>query len=167
MKKETKSQLDVLMDKYGQRLEEGKKRQEQIKTEEDAFLSEFERLRKEVIRPVMEDIGNQLKARDHDYLISEKEEAVDLEGRTQDAKITMNILPAGVDRSVYRPESTPSVSFIATRYKRKIWVHGSNMMPNRGGSAGSRGEFNAEEINSDVVEKEVFGVLKEIFNPKW
>ncbi len=168
MKKENKSQLDVLMDKYEQRLEEAKKRQEQIKSEDDVFLSEFRRLRKEVIYPRMEDIGNQLKARGHDYQISDEEESVDLGGRTRDARITMNIFPAGVDRSAYRPENTPSISFIATRYKKNIWVHGSNMMPNRGGSAGSRGEFNAEEITSDMVEGEVLGVLKEIFDPwKW
>ena len=155
------------MDKYEQRLEEAKKRQEQIKSEEDVFLSEFTRLRKEVIHPRMEDIGNPLKERGHDYRISEEEESVDLEGRTRDARITMNIFPAGVDRSAYRPENTPSISFVATRYKKKIWAHSSNIMPNRGGSAGPRGEFNAEEITSDVVEREVLGVLKEIFDPKW
>jgi hypothetical protein len=166
MKKETKSQLDVLMDKYGQRLEEAKKRQEQIKSEEDVFLSEFKRLRKEVIFPEMEDIGNHLKVRGHDYRIAEEEESLDSEGRTRDAKITINIFPAGVDRSAYRPEDTPSISFIATRYEKKIWVHGSNMMPNRGGSAGSRGKFNVEEITSDIVEREVLKVLKEIYDPK-
>ena len=139
MKKRIKSHLDALMDKYGQRLEQTKREQEQIKVEEDAFLSEFKRLRKETIFPVMEDIGNQLKTRGHDYRISEEEETIDLEGRTRDAKITMNIFPAGVNRSAYRSENTPSISFIATRYKKKIWVHGSNIMPNRGGSAGPFG----------------------------
>lgn len=166
MKKETKSQLDVLMDKYEQMLEEAKKRQEQIKSEEDVFLGEFKRLRKEVIFPEMEDIGNHLKASGHDYRIAEEKESHDLEGRTRDARITMNIFPAGVDRSVYRPENTPSISFNATRYNKKIWVYGSNMMPNRGGSAGSRGEFKAEEITSDIVEREILKVLKEIFDPK-
>jgi hypothetical protein len=41
------------------------------------------------------------------------------------------------------------------------------MMPNRGGSAGPRGEFTAEEIDSALVEREVLGVLEEIFDPKW
>jgi len=166
MKKEAKSQLHVLMDKYGQRLAQGKKRLEQIKVEEDVFLTKFKRLRKKVIHPVMKDIGNQLKKRGHEYRISEQEESVDAEGRTRNAKITMSIFPKGLDQSAYRPENTPSISFIATRDKKKIWVHGSSIMPTRGGTAGSRGEFNAAEITGDAVEREVLGVLKEIFDPE-
>ncbi len=166
MKKEVKSQLDVLMDKYGQGLAEAKKRQEQIKVEKDVFLTEFKQLRKKVIRPVMKNIGRQLKKRGHEYRISEQEESFDSGGRTRNAKITMIIFPKGVDRSAYRPENTPSISFIATRDKKKIWVHGSSMMPTRSGTAGSRGEFNAAEITSDVVGREVLGILKEIFDPE-
>ena len=166
MKKEAKSQLHVLMDKYGQRLAEGKKRLEQIKVEEDVFLTKFKRLRKKVIHPVMKDIGNQLKKRGHEYRISEQEESIDSEGRTRNAKITMSIFPKGLDQSAYRPENTPSISFIATRDKKKIWVHGSSRMPSGGGTAGSRGKFNAAEITSGIVEREVLGVLKEIFDPE-
>ena len=167
MKKETKSQVDILMDKYKRRLTEAKKKQEQIKSEEDAFLKGFKRLRKEIIRPVMEDIGNHLKTQGHDYRISEEEESVDSEGRTRDAKITMSIFPAGVERAAYTTENTPSVSFFATRYKKKIWAHRSNMMPGRGGRAGGCGEFNSEAMTSDVVEREVLRVLREIFEPEW
>jgi hypothetical protein len=166
MKKEAKSQLDFLMDKYGQRLAEAKKRQEQIKVEENIFLTEFKHLRKKVIHPVMKNIGNRLKKHGHEYQISEQEESVDLAGRARNAKITMSIFPAGVDRSAYRPENTPSISFIAARYKKKIWVHGSSLVPSGGGTAGSRGEFNVAEITSDAVEREVLGVLKEIFDPE-
>jgi len=166
MKKETKSQLDVLMNKYGQRLAEAKKRQEKIKVEEDVFLTQFKRLRKKVIQPVMKSVGNQLKKRGHEYRISEQEESVDSEGRMRNAKIIMSIFPKGVDPSAYRPESTPSISFIATRDKKKIWVHGSSIMPTGGGTSGSRGEFNAAEITGDAVEREVLGVLKEILDPE-
>jgi len=164
MKKETKSQLNVLMDKYHQKLAEAEGRQKQIKTEEDVFLTEFKRLRKKVIHRTMKSIGNQLKKRGHEYRISEQEESVDLEGRTRNANITMSIFPTGVDRSAYRPENTPSISFIATRHKKKVWIYGSSRMPSGGGTAGSRGEFNIAEISSDTVEREVLGVLKEIFD---
>ena len=167
MNKEAKSRLDGLMDKYEQRLAATKTKQEQIKSEEETFLSEFKRLREEVIRTTMEEVGIHLKARGHDYQISEAEESVDAEGRTQDAEIIFSIFPAGIDRSLYRPENTPSISFTAPRYKKKISVHGSNMLPNRGGSAGPRGEFKAEEIDGALVEREVLGVLEEIFDPKW
>jgi hypothetical protein len=167
MNKKAKSQLDTLMDKYEQRLAEAKNRQEQIKSEEEAFLSEFKRLREEVILPTMEEVGNQLKARKHDYRILETEESVDGEGRVINAEITMNIFPSGIDRSLYTPQNTPSITFTAPRYKKRICVDGSNIMPKREGAAGPRSEFKAEEINSALVEREVLGVLEEIFDPKW
>jgi hypothetical protein len=61
MNKEAKSRLDGLMDKYEQRLAETKTKQEQIKSEEETFLSEFKRLREEVIRTTMEEVGIHLK----------------------------------------------------------------------------------------------------------
>jgi len=98
VKKETKSQLDALMDKYGQKLAEAKKRQKQIRAEEDLFLTEFKRLRRKVIHPTMKNIGNQLKKRGHEYRISEQEESVGSEGKMRNAKITMSIFPTRVDR---------------------------------------------------------------------
>jgi hypothetical protein len=132
--------------------------------EEDAFLKEFERLQKDTIRPVMEDIGNQLKTRGHEYWISESEESLNSEGRVLDARISMSIFPSGFDNAKYRAESFPSVSFMAAKYRRKVWIHGSTMMPGRGGHGGSIDEFNAEEITSSVVEEKILEVLKEIFD---
>lgn len=167
MKKETKLQLDSLMEKYEQKLAEAQKRQEQSKSKEDAFLNEFKRLQKDVIRPVMEDIGNQLKARGHHYRIDTEEKSVDSGGRSRDPKISIYIFPTGTNPIGYSPDRTPSVSFIATGYKKKIWVYGSDMMPNSGGSSGSIGEFNAEEITNDLVEKKILEVFKRVFDRKY
>lgn len=167
MNKEAKSRLDTLMDNYEKRLAEAKSRQKQAKSEEEAFLSEFKRLREEVIYTTMEEIGNQLKIRGHDYKISEGEESVDGEGKVINAEIAMNIFPSGVDRSLYTPQNTPSITFTAPRYKKRICVEGSNIMPKREGAAGPRSEFKAEEMNRALVEREILGVLEEIFDPKW
>ncbi len=168
MKEETKLTLDNLMDKYQQKLAEAKKKQENIRSGEDVLLSAFKQLRKEVIRPVMEDFGNKLKARGHEYQITEEEESLDREGKLRDASITMHIFSAGIDRSAYSQENTPSISFIVSRHNQKVWVHGSNILPNRGGSAGVRGgDLNIEEVTSDLVEQEILGVLKEIFAPRY
>ena len=166
MKKETKSELNILMNKYGQRLAEAKRRQKKVKAGKDIFLTEFKRLRKKVIGPAMKSIGNQLKKRGHEYWISEQEESVDSEGNRRNAKITMNIFPTSAHRSTYRPENTPSISFIATRDKKKIWIYGSSRMPTGEGTAGSRGEFSMEQITRDTVEREALGILKEIFDPQ-
>jgi len=168
MKKRVTLQLDALMGKYKQELAETKTRQAQTKTEEDIFLNEFKLLRREIIRPVMEDIGNELRTRGHEYGISEAEELVHPKSGTQHANITMKIIPAGFDWSAYTSfQQTPSISFFALKHDKKICVWGSNMMPGRGriGSAGPRGEFSVKEITNDVIEQEVLRVLEEIFNP--
>ncbi len=168
MKKETKLTLDNLMNKYQQKLAEAKEEKEKVRSAEDVFLSAFKRLRKEVIRPVMEDFGKQLKARSHEYQITEEEESLDREGRIFDARITMFIFPVDIDRSAYRSGNTPSISFIASGHKKKIGVHASNILPTRGGSAGPRGsELDLEEVTDDLVEQEILKVLKEIFGPRY
>jgi len=164
MKKETKSRLGALMNKYDQRLKEAKEVKRQREAGGDVFLKEFERLQKEIIRPVMEDIGNELKTRGHKYRISEKEESSDSEGRVLDARISMSIFPSGINSSAYGSESFPSISFIATKWKRKIWVHENTMVPGRGGHGGSIGEFDSEEITGSIVEEKILEVLKKIFD---
>ena len=168
MKEETKLTLDKLMDKYQQKLAAAKMNQEKIRSEEDVLQSAFKQLEKEVIRPVMEDFGKQLKARGHEYQITEEEESLDREGKLRDASITMHIFPAGINRSAFRQENTPSISFIASRNKKKVLVHASNILPNRGGSAGARGgDLMVEEVTSDLVEQEILGVLNDIFAPRY
>ena len=166
MKKETKSELNILMKKYGQRLAEAKRRQKKVKAGKDIFLTEFKRLRKKVIHPVMKSIGNQLKKRGHEYWISEQEESVDSEGNRRNAKINMSIFPTSAHPSTYRPDNTPSISFIATKDKKKIWIYGRSTVPTGEGTAGSRGEFSIEQITRDTVEREALGILKGIFDPQ-
>ena len=154
------------MDTYEKKLKEHEKIRVSVRSEEEAFLDEFKRLRADVIRPAMEEIGNQLEARGHEVAISEREESTDSRGRTEDAKITMSFFPSDVERSVFRPDCTPSISFLTIGYKRKIRIHASNIMPNRGGSGGPRGEFDTAEITGDFVEAQVLKLLKEIFGEK-
>jgi hypothetical protein len=142
MKKETKSKLDILTAKYKKKIEEENRIRVEKKIEEDIFLSEF-------------------------FEVLEEEESVDHEGRTQDAKIIMNVFPAGIDRSLFRHKATPRISFHATKYKMEIWIYTSTIMPKRGGQAGSGGEFKLEEINTDLVEQKALELLTEIFDRKW
>ena len=134
-----------------------------MKTEEDTFLFKFQAVREAVIRPAMEEVGKYLKDRGHGYRISEREKSIDHQGRTQDANIEMSIFPDDIKGASYTEDSTPSISFIATKYKKIIWGHRSTMMPGRGGSSGSFGEFNPAEIQRDMVEREIFVLLEKVF----
>ena len=134
MKKEDESRLESILKTFEQKLAKSKDAKDQRQSEEDVFYMEFKRIRTQVIRPAMEDIGNQLKARGHNSDISE----VGDERSKRDAKITMSITMGGVPSSAYAPENTVSVSFSHTGHTT-ISFHASTPMQSRRGFAGLRG----------------------------
>ncbi len=161
MKKENESQLESIMQKFEQKLAKSKDVHEQRQSEEDAFYVEFRRVRANVIRPAMEDVGNQLKARGHNFEISE----LDDERRKRDAKITMSITLGGVPSSAYTPENTVLVSFAHTGHT-SVSIQASTPSQHRSGFAGPRGNYAASEITTDLVEKKILEVLEEVFSPR-
>ena len=160
MKKEDESRLESILKTFEQKLAKSKDAKDQRQSEEDVFYMEFKRIRTQVIRPAMEDIGNQLKARGHNSDISE----VGDERSKRDAKITMSITMGGVPSSAYAPENTVSVSFSHTGHTT-ISFHASTPMQNKRGFTGLRGNFAASEITTDMVEKKILEVLEEVFSP--
>jgi len=155
-----KTELDSLMTRYSQDLNGLKTKKEAEKTAQNAFVVEFTRLEKDVIWPVLVDVGNQLNAYGHDYHVSQDEESVDATAHCRPASITFNIYPATVDRSFYKPESTPYISFVSNQYARKIGITVSTFMPNQGGVIGSHGDFEPSQITKEFVEQEIVNVLK-------
>jgi hypothetical protein len=162
MKKENESHLETIMNQFEQKLAKSKDAKKQRQSEEDVFYMEFKRVRTEVIRPAMEDIGNQLKARGHTSEISE----VGDERRKRDAKITMSITIGGVPTSASTPENTVSVSFSHTGHTTISILHASTPMQIGKEFAGRGGNYAASEITTDLVEKTILKVLEEVFSPR-
>jgi hypothetical protein len=156
----TKEALDSLMNSFGHDLEGLYAKKAEEKLSQENFAREFERLKQEVIWPIIVDIGNQLNSYGHDYHVSEEKEYVDATARFRPANITLNIYPATIDRSSYQPESTPYISFIADKYAKKIVIMVSTMMPGEGGAVGSHGEYEPGQITPEFVENEIIAVLK-------
>jgi len=157
---ENKKELDNIMSRFDNDVDGLQARKAQDKAEQDEFMKEFERLKKEVIWPVIVDIGNQMNEYKHDFHVSEEEEYVDATANFQPASITLNIYPASLDKSLYKPECTPYISFIANRYAKKVGIMVSTMMPAEGGVVGSHGEYALNQITEEFVEKEIIEVLK-------
>jgi hypothetical protein len=160
MLESNKNELDTLMNRYKEDLSGLAAKRQQEQEAQDKFISEFKRLQQEVIWPVIVDVGNQLNAYGHDYHVSEEDEYVDATAHFQPASITFNIFPATLDRSFYKPESTPYIQFIANRYAKKVGIVVSTMMPGTGGVVGAHGEYDPSEITKEFVEKEIVEVLK-------
>ncbi|HEX8564250.1 MAG TPA: hypothetical protein VF648_01185 [Pyrinomonadaceae bacterium] len=165
MKELRKKQLDEILNQYENRETEVKQYKDQRQIEAENFVADFKRLRQEVIRPVFENIGNQLKARGHDYEIREQDETTDAQGRRQPPQILMSIYPSGVERSAYRADSTPKITFYPETSIRSVHLHLSTMQPGKGGSAGNREKFPINEIDTDTIEKHVIKAVGDIFKP--
>src|SRR5438093_1326931 len=134
MKEENESRLKSLMEKFEQKLAKSKDAKDRQQSEEDTFYLEFKRVRTEVIRPAMEDIGTQLKTRGHTVEISE----VGDERSKRDAKMTMRVTIGGIPSSAYTTENTVLVSFTHTGHTT-VTIQASTPAQHRSAFAGLRG----------------------------
>ncbi|HOX40682.1 MAG TPA: hypothetical protein PK263_00640 [bacterium] len=160
MESQNLEELKKLMDRFendADNVADEKAQQAQVRKE---FLDQFEKIKHEVIWPVLVDVGNQLNSYGEDYHVSEDKERVDATAHAEPSSITFNIYPKTVNRAFYKPESTPYIQFAADPYAHKIAVNVSTMMPGKGGVMGLHGLFDIDKITNDLVEKEVVEVLK-------
>jgi len=165
MKGDTREKIESLLDRYEDKLEKARKVAEKKKVEEAKFITEFKRIRGEIIRPAMEEIGKLLSDRDHDAKIFEEDESSEYEGPTTASSIEMRFYPFGYEKATFRRENTPFISFnVSTTFAKKVRVRGSNMLPGASGSSGPRGEHEMGQINEDLVEGEVMAIIEEILS---
>jgi hypothetical protein len=157
---ETKQELDNIMSRFNNDAEGLQAKKAQEKALQEQFKKDFGELKQKVIWPVIAEIGNQLTEYKHDFHVSEEDEYVDATANFQPSSITLNIYPAILDKALYKPESTPYISFIANRYARKVGIMVSTMMPGEGGAVGSHGEYDPSDITPEFVEKEIIEVLR-------
>lgn len=120
----------------------------------EALPEAFERLKATVIRPVFESAGTDLKARAHDFSISEE----------PGSQISMHIMPPGVNKTIRRDDWFPTFTLFAATYSGTIGIQGRNMRPNSEPSSGSRGDYKPELLGREVVEKELAKFISEISN---
>lgn len=123
-------------------------------TATESFPEAFERLKVTVIRPVFESVGNAMKARAHDFSISEE----------AGGQISIHVMPPGVNRTIRRDDWFPTFSLFAASYSGTIGIHGRNMRPNSEPSSGSRGDYKPALISKEIVERELTKFIGEIFN---
>ena len=73
MNNQTKLELEALLDGYEKKQLEAKLKQDQEQYELEMYLEDFRELREKVIRPVMEEMGDILEQKGHDFKIKENE----------------------------------------------------------------------------------------------
>lgn len=161
MNAEDKSRLDAIMSSFEQKLAKAKDARTQRQSEEDAGYALFKRVQTGVIRPAMEDIAGEWKARGHESEISE----VGDERSQRDVRITMTFTVGGAPTTAFSPENTVSVSFSRTG-STTVSIQATTPIKSRSGLVSQRGNYAASEITTDIVQKKILEVLQEVFSPR-
>ena len=120
----------------------------------DDFPGDFTRVKLSVIRPALEGVAITLQERGDDINISEDEHG----------KISIHIVPAGVNKSIHAYDWFPTLSFFGIPATRTIGLQGRNARRNSEGSSGTRGDYKPAQISQEIVEKELKKFIGEIAN---
>lgn len=118
------------------------------------FPTDFANVKLKVIRPAFEKVGGVLKEKGHDVSISEEPQG----------KISIHIVPAGVEKSIQAYDWFPTLSFFGVPYTKTVGLQGRNARRNSEGSSGSRGDYKPAQISPELVEKELLKFVGEIAN---
>jgi hypothetical protein len=152
-------ELGKLLDQYDAKRRAMEDRKRQVKTDEDTYRKGFADLRTRVIRPVFEAAGVILKARGHDFSISEDEHAEEPGGRTTEAAITLQIMPAGLEKSSDGDAPFPSLSVVTRDYNKTVCIRSSNGVPKPSGTASPRGDYQLVQIDKALVQAELLKLI--------
>jgi hypothetical protein len=116
------------------------------------------------VRPVFEAIGVILKERGHDFNISEDEYAGEPGGKTTEATVSIRVMPAGMEKPSHDDAQFPSLSFATRHYNKTVCVHRSNAVPQFGGPASPRGDYQLAQIDKDLVQAELLKLIAGMVN---
>jgi len=154
MTDDMKSKLGNALDQFTGKSGTGAGRLAANKAVEQDFATAYETLKVSVIRPVFEMVGNGLTERGHEFKISEE----------PGGKISIHIVPAGVNKSIHGYDWFPTFSFFGAPFTKSVGVHGRNMRPNSDSGSGSRGDYKPAQLSREIVEKELIKFIGEIAN---
>lgn len=155
MNEKQAAEIETLMKQHDARA--GKRGDEQ--RAENAFAAEFGRLRREVIKPTMEQVAEKLKTGGHHVAIGEANLTAAQTGKDQPGAIRLEIIPAGAKRERYEKNQLPGVTFSAEP-GMKVGVYSRSGRPDEEHGAGPQRRFRPSEVTSEMVTAEIVEVLR-------
>lgn len=152
-------ELGDLLDRYDENRRAVDERKRQVRMAAAAFQNGFADLRARVIRPVFEATGAILRARGHDFSISEDDYAEEPDGKNTEAAIAMHVMPAGMEMPAHVNAQFPSLSIVTRHYNKSVCILASNAVPKSSGAAGSRGDYHLAQIDAELVQDELLKLI--------
>src|SRR6266852_5846252 len=85
-------------------------------------------------------------------------------GKTTEAAVSIRVMPAGLEKSPHDDAQFPSLSFFTRHYNKTVCIQSSNAIPQSGGPAGPRGDYQLAQIDEDLVKVELLKLIVGIVN---
>ena len=156
MTAENKKDLIIELDSLFESFDNVKEMEQNGPTDEEqqAFLEKFERIKMDVIKPAMIEIGKYLEAKGHSFQI-EDEAGLHIDN----PRIKMEIYPKVLGNASIQEPEFPTISFIAAPDILTVGIEVRDGMPKRPGL--HRGHMTSlDSISGDYVRQQIVAVLK-------
>jgi hypothetical protein len=152
-------ELGRMLDEYDARRRSVLEQEQKVRDSDALFLTQFDELRRTVVRPVFEAAGALLAERGHAFAISEEEFSSGSGRQATEAGISIRILPSGAKAPVH-DDHAQSLSITTRHYAKTVWINAGAR--NAGGVAGSKGAYPLERIDRQLVEEELLKFVRGI-----
>jgi hypothetical protein len=164
MKDEAKEQLKKIMGDYEAKLFEAERLEAAKRAAQAAFPERFVALKKDTVRPLLQEVADLLNARGHEASVREQDESSSTGGGVKSAAISLRVVPKPWAHKSTEPNpSAIEIHFSANRGERKVTVSSTNTMIGHGGSVGKRGEYEIDAVTTEVLSNHVIQTLHEAF----
>jgi uncharacterized protein YifE (UPF0438 family) len=142
MDETTESEVEKIFRGYETKIKERTREYEERKLEFERFQGEYNRIVKDVIKPIMEEVGSYIKKLGHDYRITESEE-----------ELTMVVIPKTITNRISLDQ--PSITF--QKWNTEMRVSKRPFL----NSGRSSQNVRVEDITKSYVERSILDVMKD------
>ena len=153
---ELEKRLGALLDQYDAARRTAQSRREQALADEQGFIEEFGRVRRDLLRPLFEKTGAILAQRGHEFRILEREFAPQAGAMAAEAHITLLVSPAGMDKPPAADEHLRALSFTTRHYNKVVCVR-NGAAPHEGTLV--NGAYPLARIDLQLAEEELFKLM--------
>lgn len=154
--------LDGLLDKFEKKAKSTVDKNQAEKAEE-AWVAKFEDMKRKVIRPTMEMLGQEVRKREHDFNIVELPfKRLDTRPMPQESSIRIDIYLANErTKTVINAERRPYLKFESHHRSQMVQVTICDVT-SRGGVESKIGDFTVDKIDAAFVKDKFVALFKRL-----
>lgn len=167
MKEENKKRLNSIFEEKNNAQIRSSVKNKEAQNKRVEFLERFEQICIQVIEPKMLEFKELLNENGYGCFINSNKENSRLKGFKALSYINLEI-SKNLTNKFYQENECPHIMFIANNIENTVQLHENTMFPNSGGEAGmKKNRYKIDEINSDIVEKEIAESIENILKNKY